>query len=396
MTRGIPCSAQVLTRNSTATIGRCLESLRDLHEVLVVDGGSTDDTVAIAGKFPNVRIVPQDKRHLDGDGRITDFAAVRNGGLEAATLPWILAIDADECATRGLLAEIGGIVAAGKPGVFDVPRLFSIAGAIIDKAAAYPSMQMRFFHRSCTSGYTKAVHERLQLHEGVRLAALTGAIDVPLPPALTLLPKYRRYLRMEQRRLGVISWGRWCKWVLWRNLKTAAGLAARTAWLRLSPQQGRRLPLLYELQFIGHALLTIVYTFPLTVRYSQANIPPIARQIVTYCCAGALAAAVDLGLFYALFRIGMWYIAASITSGVAAFLTAFILHKHVVFAAKGSTGKQFGRFCMMGAGNIVATTALLYAGVAWAGIPEVIAKPLCTVIIAAVNFAGYKWFVYAR
>lgn len=396
MTRGISCSAQVLTRNSAATIGRCLESLRDLHEVLVVDGGSADDTVTIARSFPNVRIVEQDKRHLDGDGRIADFAAVRNAGLEVASLPWIIVIDADERATPELLTEIDGIIAVGVPGVFDVPRLFSIAGATIDRAAAYPSVQMRFFHRSCTDGYTKAVHERLQLHEGVTPALLTGSIDVPLPPALTLLPKYRRYLRMEQRRLGVIPWGRWCKWVLWRNLKTAGGLAARALWLRVTPQRGKRLPLLYEVQFIGHAVFTIAYTFPPTVRYAQADIPPIVRQIVSYCCAGALAAAVDLGLFYALFGSGVWYIAASVVSGIAAFLTAFMLHKHVVFAAQGSTGAQFARFCMMGAGNIVATTALLYGGVAWAGLPEVLAKPLCTIIIAAVNFAGYKWFVYAR
>lgn len=396
MTPPIPCSAQVLTRNSAATIRRCLESLRDLEEVIVVDGNSTDDTVAIAKSFLNVRIVEQDRAHLDADGRITDFAAIRNGGMQSATLPWILVIDADERASPGLLQEITTIIAVGKPGMFDVPRLFSLNEETIDVAAVYPSVQTRFFHRSCITGYTKAVHERPEPLADVRPQPLHAAIDVPLPPALSLLPKYQRYLRMEQKRLGVIPWGRWCKWVLWRNLKTSAGLTARMLWLRVSPAQGKRLPLLYELQFIGNAILTIAYTFPPVVWYRQAALPPIVRQVAAYCCAGGFAAAVDLGLFYLLFGLGVWYIAASITSGIAAFLTAFVLHKHVVFAAKGSTGTQFARFCMMGVGNIIATTALLYAGVAWAGIPEVIAKPMCTVIIATVNFAGYKWFVYAR
>src|SRR3989338_5513637 len=92
----IPCSVQVLTRNSEASIERCLESLQSFAEVIVLDGYSTDRTRAIAKRFQNVIVVDQDKSFLDGDGRITDFAAVRNAGLALAKELWFLYVDSDE------------------------------------------------------------------------------------------------------------------------------------------------------------------------------------------------------------------------------------------------------------------------------------------------------------
>ena len=47
----------ILTYNEAANIGRTLERLAWAREVVVVDSLSTDDTVAIAGRFPNTRVV---------------------------------------------------------------------------------------------------------------------------------------------------------------------------------------------------------------------------------------------------------------------------------------------------------------------------------------------------
>ncbi|MBQ4009573.1 MAG: glycosyltransferase [Bacteroidales bacterium] len=48
-------SAVILVKNAEKTIGECLESLRLFGEVVLLDNGSTDATLEIASKYPNVK-----------------------------------------------------------------------------------------------------------------------------------------------------------------------------------------------------------------------------------------------------------------------------------------------------------------------------------------------------
>lgn len=69
-------------------MARCLASLVDVvDEIVVVDTGSTDHSVAIAHESGAVVL------HRQWDG---DFSAARNFGLDAVSMPWVLYIDADE------------------------------------------------------------------------------------------------------------------------------------------------------------------------------------------------------------------------------------------------------------------------------------------------------------
>src|SRR5690242_16030440 len=47
----------LITRDAAATIERTLESLAAFPEVVVYDNGSTDATIELCGRFPNVRVV---------------------------------------------------------------------------------------------------------------------------------------------------------------------------------------------------------------------------------------------------------------------------------------------------------------------------------------------------
>jgi tetratricopeptide (TPR) repeat protein len=81
-------SAVIIVRDEAAFLRRCLSSIRAVcDEIVVVDTGSTDDTVAVAESFGAV----VDHRPWDDD-----FAAARNRSLELATGEWVLYIDADE------------------------------------------------------------------------------------------------------------------------------------------------------------------------------------------------------------------------------------------------------------------------------------------------------------
>lgn len=78
----------MIVRNEAETLDRCLGSVRGVvDEIVIVDTGSVDDTVAIAESY-GARVI----RHPWND----DFAEARNVGLAAATSGWVLVLDADE------------------------------------------------------------------------------------------------------------------------------------------------------------------------------------------------------------------------------------------------------------------------------------------------------------
>lgn len=82
-----PLSGVVVAKNEGDRIGRCITSLMPVcREVIVLDSGSTDDTIAIA------RALGARVEHRDWDG----FARQKNAAIERATQPWVILLDADE------------------------------------------------------------------------------------------------------------------------------------------------------------------------------------------------------------------------------------------------------------------------------------------------------------
>ena len=90
-------SAVLLTRNEEKNIERCMRSLDWVDEIVVVDTGSRDQTVAMAKKFT--------ESIFYGDiGK--GFSFNRNLGNRKARNSWILKIDADEVVSPALSEEI--------------------------------------------------------------------------------------------------------------------------------------------------------------------------------------------------------------------------------------------------------------------------------------------------
>jgi glycosyltransferase involved in cell wall biosynthesis len=80
-------SAVLIVKNESSCLETCLESVRGVDEIIVVDTGSTDNTVEIARKYTDK--VFEDYKWND------NFAEARNHALSKATGDWILSIDAD-------------------------------------------------------------------------------------------------------------------------------------------------------------------------------------------------------------------------------------------------------------------------------------------------------------
>lgn len=109
MTRPL-LSAAIIVRDEADHLRRCLASIRDVcDEIVVVDTGSVDDSVDVAASFGAV---------LGYYAWDDDFAAARNHALGLATGQWVLYIDADEELAvdadvgRSLLAGAQDVVAA--------------------------------------------------------------------------------------------------------------------------------------------------------------------------------------------------------------------------------------------------------------------------------------------
>jgi len=90
-------SAVVLTKNEEKNLQECLESVRWVDEIIVIDDNSTDKTVEIAKSL---------KAKVFSHPLNNNFAEQRNFGLERAKGEWVLFVDADERVSPELAAEI--------------------------------------------------------------------------------------------------------------------------------------------------------------------------------------------------------------------------------------------------------------------------------------------------
>src|SRR5690348_14272302 len=90
-------SVTILTKNSEETLVKTLDSLALFDEVLILDNGSTDRTLDLARKYPNVVI-----HHSPFIG----FGPLHNLATRLAKNDWILSVDSDEVITPELAKEI--------------------------------------------------------------------------------------------------------------------------------------------------------------------------------------------------------------------------------------------------------------------------------------------------
>lgn len=159
-------SAIIITKNAGATLRRCMESLRWADETVIVDSGSTDDTVAI-GRELGARV------HVTGDW--PGYGPQKNRALEHASGDWVLSIDADEWITAGARAEIQRVIAApdARP-AYALPRHSSFCGRYMKHSGWWPDYVVRLFRRGSARFSDDLAHERLMVDGPV------GKLEEPL------------------------------------------------------------------------------------------------------------------------------------------------------------------------------------------------------------------------
>jgi len=147
-------SATVLTRNSAARFEEVLGALRWCDEVVVLDTGSTDETIGIAQRHGNVTV-----HRLTGP--FPGFGRAHGRAVALARNDWILSIDSDEIVSRELADEISGMQLDTNT-VYAMPFHNYLGGRLITSCGWYPDHHERLFNRTATNFCASEVHERVQ------------------------------------------------------------------------------------------------------------------------------------------------------------------------------------------------------------------------------------------
>jgi glycosyltransferase involved in cell wall biosynthesis len=147
-------SATLITFNEQKNIARAIESLRCCDEVVVVDSGSVDRTVEIAGRL-GARVV---EHPWSGYARQKNFAA------ENAAHDWIFSLDADESLSEALEGEIWQLKKSGpRFDAYTMPRLAQYLGRWILHSGWYPDRKVRLYDRRKGRWTGSYVHESVQV-----------------------------------------------------------------------------------------------------------------------------------------------------------------------------------------------------------------------------------------
>lgn len=156
-------SVIVITKNEQTNIEACLLSVAFADELVVLDSGSTDATVALARKFGA-------KVHTADDW--PGFGPQKNRALALTGGDWVLSIDADERVSTALAHEIQKAIASATHSAFEIPRLTQFCGKWIRHCGWTPDHVLRLFRRGCAQFSDDLVHERVVLESNVKMSRL--------------------------------------------------------------------------------------------------------------------------------------------------------------------------------------------------------------------------------
>ena len=161
----VKLSVVIITFNEEKNIGRCLASVSDLaDEILIVDSNSTDRTLEICRSF-NARII---QHAFEGYYQQKNFANSMAGN------EYILSLDADEELSPELKKSIQGVLKNWTADGYSFNRLTNFCGQWIRHCGWYPDRKIRLFVKGKAEWSHQNPHERLELKDPKREQILKG------------------------------------------------------------------------------------------------------------------------------------------------------------------------------------------------------------------------------
>ncbi len=148
----------VLTKDEEQNIKDCLESIKWLDEIIIIDSGSKDKTTAIAEKFTNsiyqtpIQNIPEKRKFALNEANISN--------------DWILFIDADERITEELKQEIQSLVETQGVNGYYINRRNYYLGKWIKHCGINPDYSLRLFRKAKGKITDRIIHEGVEV-EGI-------------------------------------------------------------------------------------------------------------------------------------------------------------------------------------------------------------------------------------
>lgn len=161
-------SAVIITFNEERNIRRCLESLQNVaDEIIVLDSFSSDKTAAICEEM-GVRF---EQRAWEG------YAQSKNYLNSLAQAPYLLSIDADEVLDSELREDLLKEKEKGFSGVYQVNRMTNYMGKWIRHSGWYPDVKTRIFPKDICYWTGEFVHEELFVPDNLPTKQLKGHLE---------------------------------------------------------------------------------------------------------------------------------------------------------------------------------------------------------------------------
>lgn len=180
-------SVVIIAKNEEANIKRCLESVQWANEIIVLDSGSCDNTVAIAREYT-------EKVYCADNWQ--GYGVQKQRALAHATKEWVLNLDADESVDASLKQAIMTAITDNNIDAYRIPIRMHFYGKSL-RFSSSPKRHIRLFKREGARYSDDIVHEKVVLSPTAKIGKMKQAIlhhsfqDVS--HALYKLNKYSSY-----------------------------------------------------------------------------------------------------------------------------------------------------------------------------------------------------------
>ncbi|MEJ2285842.1 MAG: glycosyltransferase family 2 protein [Desulfobacterales bacterium] len=165
MTNPLKISAVIITYNEETNIERCLESIRETaDEIVVVDSFSSDRTAEIC-KAGGVKFIQH-----PFEGHIEQ----KNYALDCAANDYVLSLDADEALSGELIQSIHTARQSGPATGYSMNRLTNYGGRWIRHCGWYPDKKIRLWNRKNGRWGGVNPHDHVVMEPGSRIDHLHG------------------------------------------------------------------------------------------------------------------------------------------------------------------------------------------------------------------------------
>lgn len=165
----LPLSIVILTKNEEQNIVRCLQSVKELSDdILVIDSGSIDATIQLA-KSNNAKVI---------NTQWLGYSATKNFGNQLAKNKWILSLDADEELNESMRTHIRKIFSStiSESTAFSLQRKMVYAGKVLHHGSVSNEFRTRLFNKENARWNQTLVHEDIEFLCEVELRTLEGFV----------------------------------------------------------------------------------------------------------------------------------------------------------------------------------------------------------------------------